>query len=27
MRLASARSGEHPQWSVYFVDVEWQWFP
>src|SRR6266851_1287096 len=24
VRLAGARSGEHAQWSVYFVDVEWQ---
>jgi hypothetical protein len=27
MRLASARSSEHPQWSGYLMDVEWQWFP
>src|ERR1700694_2361835 len=27
MRLAGAGSGEHPQWSVDFVDVEWQWVP
>ncbi len=27
MGLAGARSGEHAQWSVDFVDVEWQMVP
>ena len=27
VRLAGTRSGEHPQWFVDFVDVEWQRFP
>jgi hypothetical protein len=24
VRLSSAGAGEHPQWSVYFMNVEWQ---
>jgi hypothetical protein len=24
VRLPSAGAGEHPQWSVYLMNVEWQ---